>query len=312
MIHGLLDRLLRPPLSIPSGTLLLTASAKGGIDNLERLHRGEEADMDDILPARLPFIVAGMVEGCEPGVNISAACASSTAALAQAASMIASGDVRSIAICCLDLVSRFVFAGFSALRILSARPCRPFDRERAGLSLGEGAAFLVLADEEFAKENGLICKGVIAGWGIANDAIHIVSPALDGRGIALSIRDALGRADLRPRDIAAISAHGTGTVHNDRAETAAFRAVFGDRPPATYSVKGSIGHTLGAAGGIETCAALRCLSERVVPPTVGFGEGEQEAHVTNGAEPLPGSRVLVTNSGFGGVSCALVLEAAQA
>jgi 3-oxoacyl-[acyl-carrier-protein] synthase II len=92
---------------------------------------------------------------------------------------------------------------------------------------------------------------------------------------------------------------------------AAFRTVFRDRVPPIYSVKGSIGHTLGAAGGIEACLALRCLAERTAPPTVGFDRGEEETakHVTSVPEPLSGSRVLVTNSGFGGVSCALILEA---
>ena len=209
---------------------------------------------------------------------------------------------------------RFVFSGFSALRILSSHPCKPFDRNRDGLSLGEGAALLVLADEDFAHENGLPCRGMIAGWGVANDAVHIVTPAPDGRGLVSAVTAALKRADIEPGQVAAVSSHGTGTLHNDRAELAAFQRVFGDHMPAIYSVKGAVGHTLGAAGGIEVSIALRCLAERLAPPTVGFSEGEEKAaaHVTVRPVPLSGTRMLATNSGFGGVSCALVLEAGAA
>jgi 3-oxoacyl-[acyl-carrier-protein] synthase II len=314
MIHGLLERLFLLPLTLPPGALVITASAKGGIDNLERIHRGEDADAGDILPSRLPFIAASMLHHAEPGFNVSSACASSTVALAKAASMVRSGAVRSIVLLCLDLVSEFVFSGFSALRILSPSPCKPFDRNRDGLSLGEGAALLVLADEDFAKENGLPCRGVIAGAGIANDAVHIVTPAPDGRGLASAVTAALGQACLEPGQVGAISAHGTGTIHNDRAELAAFQSVFGESLPAIYSVKGAVGHTLGAAGGIEASIALRCLAEELVPPTVGFSQGEEQAatHVTERPEPLPHACVLVTNSGFGGVSCALILETSAA
>ncbi len=314
MIHGLLDRLFRRPLTLPPGTLILTASAKAGIDNLERLYRGEEVDTDDILPSRLPFIVGRKLHSVEPGVNISSACASSTIALARAASLIRSGSARSVMVLCLDLLSEFVFSGFSALRILSPRPCKPFDRNRDGLSLGEGAALLVLVDEDLAKERGLPCRGTITGWGVANDAVHIVTPAPDGRGLASAIVAALGRAHLEPGQVGAVSAHGTGTIRNDRAELAAFRSIFGDIMPAVYSVKGAIGHTLGAAGGIEVSIALCCLAEGLLPPTVGFGEGEEQAaaHVTRKPEPLSGTRILATNSGFGGVSCALILEAGAA
>jgi 3-oxoacyl-[acyl-carrier-protein] synthase II len=314
MIHGLLDRLLEPPLTVPPGALLLTASTKGGIDNLERLHRGEDVDADDILPARLPHIVARKLRHVEPGVNISSACTSSTVALARAASMIRAGLAGSVVVLCLDLLTQFVFSGFSALRIISPRPCRPFDRNRDGLSLGEGAALLVLTDEDVARECGLTCKGVIAGWGVANDAVHILTPASDGRGLVRAITAAMKKANLGPGEVAAISAHGTGTTHNDEVELVGFHKVFGDRMPAVYSVKGAIGHTLGAAGGIEVSIALRCLSKGIVPPTVGFseGEGEMATRVTRVPEPLRGTCVLATNSGFGGVSCALMIETGPA
>ena len=211
---------------------------------------------------------------------------------------------------CLDLVSEFVFSGFSALQALSPSVCRPFDRNRDGLTLGEGGAALLLMSRERAAREGRPELGIVAGWGAANDATHITAPARDGCGLIQSVRQALGRAGIEPEQIAAISAHGTATPYNDQMELTAFRALFGERSLPVHSVKGSIGHTLGAAGGIEVALGLRCLEAGTMPPTVGLLEVEEAGAglVSNRQQPILGNYLLSTNSGFGGVNAALILR----
>lgn len=310
MVHGLLDRLFESPVSVPEGTLVITASTKAGIDSLEAFSRGCSGNGAPVLPSGLPGTVADRLGIATYGANVSAACASSTVALSRAASMIESAIVESIAVCCLDLLTEFVFSGFSSLRILSSRPCRPFDRQRDGLSLGEGAALFIVMAEKKARQMDLPCRGVISGWGIANDAEHILSPAIDGRGLVSAARQALRRARIKPWEVGAVSAHGTGTTQNDAMELRAFPTIFGTRQLPVYSIKGAVGHSLGAAGGIETAMALQALASQVVPPTTGFTETEEgvETRITREATPIRGRSMLVTNSGFGGVNCALVLQ----
>jgi 3-oxoacyl-[acyl-carrier-protein] synthase II len=249
-----------------------------------------------------------------PAININAACASSTVAVARASSLIAAGKSEAVLVVCLDLVSEFVFSGFSALQALTPTVCRPFDRNRDGLTLGEGGAALLLMSRERARREGRPELGIVAGWGAANDATHITAPARDGCGLIQSVRQALRRAGIAKESIAAISAHGTATVYNDQMELTAFRTLFGERAIPMHSVKGSIGHTLGAAGGIEVALGLRCLHAGRLPPTVGMLEPEEagEGFLSRSAQPIQGSYLLSTNSGFGGVNAALILRRGEA
>lgn len=294
---------------VPRDAALVTATTKGGIDNLERLARGEPADARELLFGPLAQGLARELGLSGPVLNVSAACASSTIALARAAAWVASGRVDAALVLCVDLVTEFVFSGFSALRALSPGPCRPFDRRRAGLSLGEGAAALLLVSEERGRRDGRRHLGSMLGWGVADDAHHITAPARDGAGLAQAVEQALARAGLRPGEVAAVCAHGTGTVFNDAMELTAFRSVFGERAVPLHSVKGAIGHTLGAAGGIEAALGLASLWHGCLPPTVGLEDPEPAAEGRVSAEAVPfGAGVLVTsNSGFGGVNAALVL-----
>ncbi len=151
--------------------------------------------------------------------------------------------------------------------------------------------------------------GTILGWGIANDATHITAPAKSGRGLIQAVDQALRSAEKKPQDITAISAHGTSTVYNDLMELKAFRQVFGERKLPMSSIKGAIGHTLAAAGGIEIILGLKTLSTGMVPPTVGFSNPEKgaEGQVSFGPQTVSGDYLLTTNSGFGGVNAALIL-----
>ena len=307
LLHALLERLWARFGPVPGDTVLLTATTKGGIDNLERAARGAPAEPGDVLLSGMIEAVAGRFD-LTGGINVSAACASSTIALGRGAALIRAGRAESVLVVCADLVTEFVFSGFSALQALSPEPCRPFDRERHGLSLGEGAAALLLMREDRARREGRAEWGTILGWGIANDAQHITAPARDACGLIRAARRALEMAGVTDR-IAAYGAHGTGTVYNDCMELTALRALFGVRRLPIYGVKGAIGHTLGAAGGIEAVIGLLCLRAGVIPPTVGFRNPEPGAEGLVSAAPaaLAGDAILLGNAGFGGINAALVL-----
>ncbi len=310
MITALLGSLFANMRPVPPDAALITATTKMGIDNLEKLQQKRPAHAPDILLSCLPEMVSQKLGLQTTGINISASCASSTIAIARGAGLIASGRAETVLVCCADVVTEFTFSGFSALKVVSAFPCRPFDRFRSGLSLGDGAAALLLMSEERARKEARPCVAVVCGWGASNDAFHITSPAPDGSGLVSAIGQALSRSGLNESAISAVSAHGTGTVYNDLMELTAFRRVFGGRRIPIYSAKGNIGHTTGAAGGIEVALAARALAERTVPPTAGFNAPEEGAQgcVSASAVPLEGDCCLTTNSGFGGINAAIVLE----
>lgn len=309
MIHDLLDRLMQGTGPVPSDAFLITATTKAGIDNLERIRRGDPADPRDILLSSIPEAIGRALGLREPGINISAACASSAIALSRGAAMIASGMRDAVLVCCADLVTEFVFSGFSSLGALSPVPCMPFDRRRVGMSLGEGAASLLMMSPNRARKENRSPMGKVLGWGAANDAAHVTAPARDGSGLIRAISQALKRAGLGAEQISAICAHGTGTVHNDAMELTAFHGVFGDRKLPVFAVKGSIGHTLGAAGGIEAALGVKVLSSQTAPPTVGFLEPEvgAEGRVHPYPVSISGDYLLSTNSGFGGINAAMIL-----
>jgi len=308
-LEPLLERLLAQLPAVPGDCRLLTASTKGPIDLLEDRLRGAVVDHAALLLETLPRQVAARCGLVDPGVNIGAACASATIALGRAGGLIAAGRCSAVLVVCADLVSEFVFSGFSALQGLSAEPCRPFDARRCGLSLGEGGAALLLLDAARARREGWPVLARLLGWGAANDANHITAPARDGCGLVGAVEQALARAGLAADAVAAISAHGTGTLYNDAMEMAAFERLFSERPVPFNSLKGALGHSLGAAGGIEAAVACRCLEQGVLPPTAGCEQPDPAARGMVGAFPQPfaGEVLLSSNSGFGGINGALLL-----
>jgi 3-oxoacyl-[acyl-carrier-protein] synthase II len=309
MLQDLLERLLSGMGPVPADAELMTATIKSGGDNLESFCRGKPAGFQDVLLSSLADIVSARLGLTGNGICISASCASSTIAVAHGAALIEAGRTEAVLVCCGDLITEYHFSGFSSLKALSPFACRPFDRDRKGLSLGEGAAALLLMKAARAQRENHDQLGTVLGWGISNDATHITAPAKSGRGLVLAVDRALGSAGKKPQDIAAISAHGTGTVYNDLMELTAFGQVFGERKLPIYSIKGAIGHTLGAAGALEVIMGLKTLSTRMAPPTVGFSNPEQgaEGQVSAGPQKVCGDYLLTTNSGFGGVNAALIL-----
>ena len=313
MVYDLIDRLLDNASPVPPDTFLITASTKAGIDKvLDSYSTGETCSSESFLPYIADYI-SDKLSVTGENLNISAACASSTIAIAKGAALIEIGRCDSVLVCCFDLVTEFVFSGFCSLQAMSPVPCKPFDKNRKGMSIGEGAAFLLLMNSEKAKELDKKNKGTLLGWAVTNDATHITRPDQRGDGLSLAIYKSLVRANITADSVSAICAHGTGTLYNDSMELASYKKVFGKRELPVFSVKGAIGHTLGAAGGIEAAISLKCLSQDIVPPTVGFSEPEEGASMLNNeAVRTDISYILSTNSGFNGVNGAVVLGKGEA
>jgi 3-oxoacyl-[acyl-carrier-protein] synthase II len=200
--------------------------------------------------------------------------------------------------------------GFAALTALNesedpARCSIPFDKERNGFVMGEGAAIVVLEELEHAKKRGATILAEVGGYGATSDAYHITSPAEDGSGAARAMLDAVKEAGLKPEDITCINAHGTSTHHNDLFETRAIKAAFGDHAKniRINSTKSMTGHMMGAAGAIEFITCVKEIQEGYIHPTVGFQVRDEELdlnYVTDGAIEEPVEAVISNSLGFGG------------
>jgi len=247
-----------------------------------------------------------------PVQTISAACASGAMAIGDAIVAVRRGEVDVAIAGGSDSLCRLTYAGFNALRSVDERPCRPFRADRAGLSLGEGAAAVILEPLERALARGARPLALAAGEAATCDAHHMTSPHPEGLGAAEAIRGALAGARLDPSEIDFINAHGTGTPLNDAAECAAFVAVFGDRAPdlPVTSTKSLVGHLLGSAGALEAVATILCLLHGEVHPMPDDGTSDPgiKLRLVLG-RPLRLARArhaLSTSLAFGGANAALV------
>lgn len=311
----LVMQMLRPLIeknasAIPADALLFLATTNGEIDILEKSVLGGDLDAAGSRPECLLEKVRDLCRLDDPGIVVCAACASSSAAVARGAAMIRDGERDCVLVVGCDNVSEFVAAGFSSLMALDEDMAHPFDRSRKGLSLGEAAAFVLLMGDSRAAREGRPVLAEISGWGLTSDAHHITSPARDGSGLALAMQKALDSAGVSATEVGSISAHGTGTVYNDSMEMKAFKLVFRGGKVPTYSLKGGIGHTMGTAGLVDILMAIKSLSEERVPPTVNLREVDDEAAgwVFPEARECSSAVTISTNSGFGGINCAVVLR----
>ena len=242
--------------------------------------------------------------------TFSTACSSSANAIGFGASVVARQGGWAL-VGGVDSLARITYAGFHSLKLLSSVPCRPFDRRRRGLSLGEGAAFLLLEPEADARQRGAPILGFVTGWGCASDAHHATAPHPRGDGAVAAMQSALADAGIRPSNVDYVNAHGTATPANDVAEGIALQRVFGDDCPLISSTKGLTGHTLGAAGAIESVLCVLALSSGFVPATTGLEEPDPEIrvrHVPPGGLARPLSAVVSNSFGFGGNNTALVFS----
>lgn len=286
----------------------------------ERWGRGldaGEAPCAASAPGALAALLARRHGAGGPVATVSTACASGTAALGLAAAWIREGRAPRVLAGGADALSPFVFSGFDALRALSPTAARPFDAARDGLTLGEGAGFVLLEDEEAAARRGARILARLTGYGSAADAFHMTRPRPDGGGLARAAAAALADAGRTAGEVGFVSAHGTGTVFNDAMEEAALAHVLGPGAGSVpvHGLKGAVGHTLGAAGALEAVLCVLVLGTVDVPPTAGHRASSPASplFVVSGAPHRPARRVdvvLSTSAAFSGTDAALVLERA--
>jgi 3-oxoacyl-[acyl-carrier-protein] synthase II len=212
-----------------------------------------------------------------PRTTITTACSSSATAIAYGTELIRWGEADVMVCGGGEALSELTFGGFCSLKVMDPRPCRPFDARRQGLSLGEGAAVLVLEGKERALGRGARIYGELLGYSLGGEAFHITAPEETGTEEARIMREALRDAGIRPEEVDYINAHGTGTILNDQVETLAIKEVWREEAyqlPIS-SVKSMVGHCLGAAGGVEAIASLLAIHHHLIPPTAGFEHGDE-------------------------------------
>ncbi|MBU0729372.1 MAG: beta-ketoacyl synthase, partial [Proteobacteria bacterium] len=300
-LDALLERLLDDLPDIPADTALIVATTKGAVDEL--LHHPKKPAKQQ--PWDIAANLAQRLDLTGQTSTVSAACASGTLALIHGAQLVISGEADQVLVVGVDLLSQFVTGGFLKLHALSPEPCRPFDKNRNGLSLGEGAGYALLTTREIAGAKGLPKLASIVDWGVACDASHITAPCKQASGLIAAIRQITEKGHV----IGAINAHGTGTPYNDAMEMRAFKELW-PAIPTFHSVKGAIGHCLGAAGIIEAAIAIRSLQEGFIPPTVGHVTSEPDVSGVSGSRSLEllYPSILSCNSGFGGINAAVLFS----
>jgi len=247
-----------------------------------------------------------------PSLAIATACSSGALAIAAAADLIMSGDADVMLAGGADSLSRMTWGGFHSLLLVDGAGCRPFDTTRAGMTLGEGAALLVIEAEENARARGATILARLNGWGASCDAHHATAPDPTGAGALAAMQRALARAGLTPAAINYVNAHGTGTRDNDLAESKALRTLFGAEVPPFSSVKRIFGHTLAASGAIEAVVCVEALRRQQLPPNPGFGAMDPEIGIAPVTESRPAklTHVLSNSFGFGGNNAALIFSTA--
>jgi len=238
------------------------------------------------------------------------ACASGTNAIGHAFDLIRAGRYARVLTGGYDALSELVFVGFDSLQASTPDKCRPFDRERSGMVLGEGAAVLALEELESAKARGAKILGEVSGYGLSTDNHHLTQPDPSGIGPRRAMEQALQSAALKPADIHYINAHGTATVLNDAAESTAISQLFGSTVPVS-STKGMMGHSLGAAGAIEAIICLLALMHDVVPANINFREQDEQIAldiVANETRTTHLQSALSNSFGFGGTNASIVMQ----
>ncbi|HSP98232.1 MAG TPA: beta-ketoacyl-[acyl-carrier-protein] synthase family protein [Candidatus Dormibacteraeota bacterium] len=260
--------------------------------------------------------VAALIGSHGPRVTVSTACSSGANALGIAADWIRAGQATAVLCGGAESLCRMTYSGFNVLQALDRVPCRPFDRDRAGLSLGEGAALFVLEDWAAAQRRGARILGELLGYGVSADAHHLTQPRPDGAGAILAMQRALADAGVGADAIDYVNAHGTGTPLNDAAETRAIKTVLGARAYAVpvSSTKSQVGHCLAAAGAIEALAALLAVRGGFLPPTATLRAPDPECdldYVPEHSRPAALRIVLSNSYGFGGNNTSVVLGSAE-
>src|SRR6185312_9146196 len=247
-----------------------------------------------------------------PSFTVATACASSNHAIGIASNMVRSGMCDVVLAGGSEATfSEGVLLAWEAMRVVSPTVCRPFSKDRNGMMLGEGAAMLVIESLQHAQARGARPLAEIAGFGMSSDAHHVTQPSAEGASRAIA--RALADAQLPPHAIGYVNAHGTGTTVNDATETRAIHLAFGDHAPrlAVSSTKSMHGHTLGAAGAIESAATILSLRDSFLPPTIHYSEPDPECdldYVPNESRGWDGEYAISNSFAFGGLNAVLALR----
>lgn len=295
-----------------TGGAMLTEAA------LIALKAGLTPDLTSLVthqPASVTDVVARHLGVMGPRTTIMTACSSSATAIGWAADRIRTGEADVALGGGAEGLCRLTFAGFSCLRALAPGPSQPFDQNRKGLNLGEAGAVLVLEAWEHAVARGATILAELAGYGVSADAHHMTAPHPDGDGASRAMLAALDEAGMAKDEIGYINAHGTGTPHNDAAETRAIKTVFAERAGKIpiSSIKSMVGHTLGAAGAVEAVASVLSLQRNYLPPTVNHEVAEAGFdldYIPGSARHVEVGAILSSSFAFGGNNTALVFRRA--
>ena len=308
---------------------VVTGCGLGGLPTIERYHqvlmeRGAKKITPFFIPMVIPNMGAGQISIIfklkGPNLSVTTACAAGTHAVGEAYHSILRGDCEAaITGGSESVICPMAVGGFHAMKALSTRndepekASRPFDRDRDGFVIGEGAGMMMLEELEGAKARGARIYAEVTGCGLSGDGYHIAAPPEDGEGAVRCMRMALERAGLKPADIDYINAHGTSTPLNDQGETLAIKTVFGEHAYklAVSSTKSMTGHLLGGAGGIEAVFTALAIHHQTAPPTINLDNPDPACdldYVPRVARRMP-IRVAISNSfGFGGTNAVLVMQ----
>jgi 3-oxoacyl-[acyl-carrier-protein] synthase II len=316
MIEVVREVITQQPQFEPELTVIGTTS--GGMSYGERYYRSVKR-VGDLrhaatwianYPAQKPVIDAQMAFGISaPCQVIANACASGTNAIGYAFECVRSGRYQRVLAGGYDALAEMVFVGFDSLQASTPEACRPFDRNRSGMVLGEGAAMFALENLEHARQRGAPVLAEIIGYGVSTDNFHITQPEPSGSGPRQAMQRALDSAHISAADVDYINAHGTATVLNDAAEGKAISELFNGVPVS--STKSMMGHSLGAAGAVEAVVCLLALQHQFLPPNINFctlDEGLNLNIVANEARPAALSTSLSNSFGFGGTNASILMR----
>lgn len=291
---------------------------QGMLENLAKKQLIQESKQDNwekdyssfinLLPHQPAILTANQIGTNGPVLAPMAACATGIWAIAQAAELIQTGQCQQVTVGAVETpITPLTLAGFRKMGALAQTGAYPFDRDREGLVLGEGAAILVLESAESAKQRSAKIYGQIRSFALTNDASYASAPDLSGKSALSAIAQCLARSGLSPEDINYIHAHGTATQLNDKHEANLIQQIFPHRV-AVSSTKGATGHTLGASGALGAAFCLMAIEHQILPPCVGLTEAEFDLDLVRFARQSQVQNVLCLSFGFGGQNAALVLS----
>ena len=288
-----------------SGSILISGTTVGGMDRTEKTfpvyspHHGCGAVTD---------LAALFVGGFDDATTLSTACSSAANAFIYGANLLRAGRCRRVVVGGSESLTDYHLHGFNSLMILDREPCRPFDASRAGLNLGEGAAYLVLETAEEAARRGAKPLARLSGFGNACDAFHQTASSENGEGAYLAMQKALRMAGIGPETIDYVNAHGTGTPNNDASESAALRRIFGEKLPPVSSTKAFTGHTTSASGSIEAVFCVLALRHGFIPPQLNWTTPDPACIVPSPFQEKGLNHILSNAFGFGGNDTSLIFS----